>query len=353
MLLGNRLALVRAAHLHAYLAVLRDLGTPVDRELAKSRLPKNIEDMAEAYVSVPILIEWVARTGRDLEPMELGLLAARKAGLSSLKPSNQTAILTAPSGLARLEALSAVAHMEDSAVDVRIRHEGFGLRIACDMEGLRHHPFICLAEWLNLQGIISVVRSIAGSTWSPSEMCFVSSYRVPEAVAAAFPDTRIRMGQPHTSLLVGHADLARPCNAILSTATSSDLLQSDTNDADPVEKWMFVSLLRSLIQPYLCDGRPDVAFAAEIAGISTRTLQRKLARSGSSFSQLLQEASFHLACRHLDKADAKVIDVAMMVGYDNPQHFARAFRRFAGITPTQYRLHALQHRDPASLRATG
>jgi AraC-like DNA-binding protein len=33
----------------------------------------------------------------------------------------------------------------------------------------------------------------------------------------------------------------------------------------------------------------------------------------------------------------RVIDVAMMAGYESPQHFTRAFRRFTGATPSQYR----------------
>ncbi len=37
----------------------------------------------------------------------------------------------------------------------------------------------------------------------------------------------------------------------------------------------------------------------------------------------------------------KVIDVAFMAGYESPQHFTRAFRRFTGVTPTAYRRHIL------------
>jgi AraC-like DNA-binding protein len=71
-------------------------------------------------------------------------------------------------------------------------------------------------------------------------------------------------------------------------------------------------------------------------------LQRRLQLCGSSYSQILQEARFALACQHLDDPDLKVIDVAMMAGYESPQHFTRAFRRFTGITPSEYRHHGFQ-----------
>jgi AraC-like DNA-binding protein len=93
-----------------------------------------------------------------------------------------------------------------------------------------------------------------------------------------------------------------------------------------------------LVQPYLNDGCPNVAFAAEMAGMSTRTLQRKLQLRGSSYSQIVQEARFALAFKHLEDPALKVIDIAMMTGYESPQHFSRAFRRFTGVTPSAYRL---------------
>lgn len=335
--LGGRLALVRATHLNDYIAVLRDIGAPVDREIARSMLPPRIEETPDLYVSVPAALEWVARTGHDLHPMELGLLGAQQASLASLRPAQQAAIMTAQTGLKRLEALADLSRQEDSALEMTIRHEGDDLRVVCTMAALDSHIFLCLAEWLNLQSIISVIRSVAGVAWCPSEMCFVSSGSPPEAVHAAFPNTRIRMSQRHTSVTVTRADIARPtCDVILSKHdTLASLSSKDVQDGQSA--WKYISLLRMMIQPYLNGGRIDVSFAAELAGISTRTLQRKLKLNGSSYSQIVQEARFELARSCLDEPGMKIIDVAMMAGYERPQHFSRAFRRFSGVTPSQYR----------------
>ena len=334
----SRPAIVRATHLNDYISVLRDIGAPVDRDLARSRLPPRIEETPDLYVSVPVAIEWVARTGHDLEPMELGLLAARKASLSSLRPAQQIAIMTAQTGLMRLEALAALSRFEDSVLVMHIRQEAGSVRVICNMIGVDRHPLVCLAEWLNLQAIISIIRSVTGPSWFPSELCFVSSCRPAEGVYAAFPNTRFLMGQPHSSVVVARADLAR----LTFDPTVSDIhppvsLLSDDPQDGPSESWEFISLMRMLIQPYVNDGRPDVALAAELAGLSTRTLQRRLKLCGSSYSQILQEARFQLAFTRLDDPDQKVIDIAMMTGYESPQHFTRAFRRFTGVTPSEYR----------------
>ena len=335
--LAGRLALVRAAHLNAYIAALRDIGAPVERDLARSQLPTRIEETPDSYVSIPLALEWIARTGHDLEPMEIGLLGAQKASVTSLRPAHRTVIAAAQTGLRRLEALAAQARFEDSALDIRIRHEAGQTRVLCDMAGFARHPFMCLAEWLNLQAVVSIVRSVAGAQWCPPELCFTATNRLPQAVCAAFPDARILMGQAHTSVLVSSADLARPAHAASAPARATVASTTAGGGRPAPDSWPFPVLLRELIAPYLMDGRPDVAFAAEVAGISTRTLQRRLMQNGSSYSQVLQEARFATACTRLADPAMKVIDVAMMTGYDSPQHFTRAFRRYTGLTPTQYR----------------
>lgn len=143
-------------------------------------------------------------------------------------------------------------------------------------------------------------------------------------------------------MLVARKDLARPTgDAIASAHELSDSSAAENAQGFQSEVWGFVSLLRKTVEPYLNGGRPDVAFVAEIAGVSPRTLQRRLELCGSSYSRILQEARFGLACSRLAESDMKVIDVAFMAGYDSPQHFTRAFHRFTGVTPTAYRRHTL------------
>jgi AraC-like DNA-binding protein len=332
--LDGRLVLARATHLHDYIAVLRDIGAPVDRDLARSLLPPHIEETPDLYVNVPVALEWLARTGHDLHPMELGLFGAQKASLTSLRPSHQVAILSAQTGLKRLEALAAVAQFEDSTLEVCIQDEGDNVRVSCTTLGLDGHLFVCFAEWLNLQSVISIVRSVVGESWCPGEIGFISELNLPQNVHAEFPNTRVLLGQPRTSVVVSRADLARAtCGPDHPTGSAIAPLCPD----DPQSAWEFVSLLRMMVQPYLNEGRTDIGFVAELVRVSTRTLQRRLKLSGSSYSQIVQEARFDLARRRLDDGDMKVIDVAMMVGYESPQHFTRAFRRFTGVTPSQYR----------------
>lgn len=91
-----------------------------------------------------------------------------------------------------------------------------------------------------------------------------------------------------------------------------------------------------LVQPYLADGYPDIASTSEIIGVSTRTLQRWLQENGETYSGIVEDARLGLAMQHLRDYGASIIDVAHASGYENPQHFARVFRRQTGLSPTEY-----------------
>ncbi len=315
-----------------YLAVMREAGVPVDRDLARSHLPPRIEETPDLYISIPMALNWLARCGHDIEPMHLGFLAARHASMASLQSSNSSRILAAPSGLMRLERLADIANREDNVLVADLTFEGAHVRVALDMAGLSNHPFVCLAEWLNIQSIISVVRSVAGSDWCPREVTFQSRNKPSPAAYAAFANTRILLGRKHTTVLIDTSVLARPTVGQAATAPFPDEVPHDEEEA-----WTFATLLRSAILPYFNGGSPDLALAAELAGMSRRTLQRTLQQGGWSFSQIVQEARFEHARNLLADRSAKIIDVAMMSGYGSPQHFSRAFRRFTGMTPRSYR----------------
>ena len=333
--------IVRAAHLHLYIGLFRQIGVPVESALARSALPGSIEEWPDAYVSLPIALAWMAQTGRDLSPMELGFHASRTVSLSSLDVRMQGALLNAVSGLERLLLVTQIAAIEDSAVIAGVRREGGQFRLFTSMPRIARHPHACLVEWVNLSVMVEMVRSIAGASWMPSEMTFISRAKVPDAALAAFERTRILGDQPATSIVIEAAALANPSGQPDAAAIAA--LEAARARGDAADFWTFPAALRSAIQPYLKDGQVGLAHAAEMVGMSQRTLQRRLKLSGTSFAETVQQARFDLARQWLGDASLKVGDIAAMAGYENPQHFSRAFRKFSGLTPSDYRQLARAH----------
>ncbi len=99
--------------------------------------------------------------------------------------------------------------------------------------------------------------------------------------------------------------------------------------------------LRQALVDSLSEGVPRIATMAEGLGLSTRSLQRSLARQGFSYQALVDDTRRQLACGLLRESGYGLNEIAFMAGFSDQSAFTRAFRRWEGRTPRSYRLDAL------------
>lgn len=92
-----------------------------------------------------------------------------------------------------------------------------------------------------------------------------------------------------------------------------------------------------LLMQRLAFGQPDAAEIAAQLHMSLRTLQRRLREEGSSWSQVADAARRDVACQELRQSTRPVSEIALLTGFSDTRAFLRAFRRWTGLTPTQYR----------------
>lgn len=92
-----------------------------------------------------------------------------------------------------------------------------------------------------------------------------------------------------------------------------------------------------LLMQRLAFGQPDAAEIAAQLHMSVRTLQRRLHEEGSSWGRVADEARRQVACQELRQTARPVSEIAMLTGFSDTRAFLRAFRRWTGLTPTQYR----------------
>jgi AraC-like DNA-binding protein len=88
-------------------------------------------------------------------------------------------------------------------------------------------------------------------------------------------------------------------------------------------------------------GEPSQALIAKQMGMSERTLQRRLQAEGTTFNDLLEHARRTIACSYLADRRLAAYEVSFLLGYSEPATFFRAFKRWTGKTPQQYRATAL------------
>jgi len=76
---------------------------------------------------------------------------------------------------------------------------------------------------------------------------------------------------------------------------------------------------------------------ARMLGLHERTLCRCLQASGTTFQHLLEEVRSELAGQLLCNTHASMSEISQELGFRNPTVMARAFRRWHGVSPREYR----------------
>jgi AraC-like DNA-binding protein len=82
---------------------------------------------------------------------------------------------------------------------------------------------------------------------------------------------------------------------------------------------------------------PTIKDVARNFGMSVRVLQNKLKEEGITFSELATKVRQELAKSYLAEKHYTIDDITYLVGFSEPSVFRRAFKRWTGMTASQYR----------------
>ena len=129
-------------------------------------------------------------------------------------------------------------------------------------------------------------------------------------------------------------------DADVSPTAGAQLVDAIYHDATGVPRE--VAMLRAMLDIHV-DG-VTIDRAAKQLGVSQRSLQRRLADAGTTFSAELASARMRLAKRLLAETDTAVTEIALELGCTSLQAFSAQFRRHAGEPPSTFRERARRSR---------
>jgi AraC-like DNA-binding protein len=112
---------------------------------------------------------------------------------------------------------------------------------------------------------------------------------------------------------------------------------SDLHRRDLVER------IRKVLSQRLELESCDLDDVAREVGLAPRRLRFELARAGTSFSQIVTDFRYALARKLLARTEEPIDNIVYLTGFSEPSTFYRAFKRWSGTTPVQYRE---SHRSP-------
>ena len=186
-----------------------------------------------------------------------------------------------------------------------------------------------------LAALCNIMRTLCGAHWKPVEVRF--THRKPAStepfsqffkcpvVFSAEQSALVFSSNWLSSLLDKHdADLLK-------------LLRKQLEAYAPQYADDFVGHVRSLLRMAVLSGNARTENLAKQLSIHVRTMNRRLLAAGTSFQKLLDQTRFELARRMLKNSRLTVCQIADSLGYADSRAFTRAFRRWSGVSPGQWR----------------
>ncbi len=146
----------------------------------------------------------------------------------------------------------------------------------------------------------------------------------------------IVFNQPKTQLIISNKELDTP----LKMSDPTSLMQARKLCESELEKMQSIDSLSQKIKELILtsNGRtPDLEQTAQSFNMSARTLHRHLKQEGTSFKAILEDVTHHLAKEYLRNSTLSIQEIAYLLGYSELSNFRRAFKRWQGMAPSEFR----------------
>ncbi len=196
--------------------------------------------------------------------------------------------------------------------------------------GLRH-----LSECMAL-GLIRFFRYVTDDAFHPSELHFTHPAPVSSGEHERIFGCPVLFDQADNRIYFDLALLDLP-----SSHAEPELLQLHEKLAiehvAKLERQDIVTKVYKVFGEVLETGEVSLEDVAQHLQIKARTLRTRLAEAGTNFNQLLADYRCNLAKRLLAGTNETIDEIVYLTGFSEPSTFYRAFKRWTGLTPVEYR----------------
>jgi AraC-like DNA-binding protein len=146
----------------------------------------------------------------------------------------------------------------------------------------------------------------------------------------------VAFGGDANRLLIGRAEADHPLptgNRDLAAAHDRILVEQLAR----LDKRNVVARFRASLLERMTSGEVSEEDIARDLHMSRRSLQRRLAEADASYQSLVDDTRRDMALRYIEDPAMSATDITFLLGYSQQSVFTRAFRRWTGMSPSEYR----------------
>jgi len=184
----------------------------------------------------------------------------------------------------------------------------------------------------------NILRALCGRRWLPDEVLLTRSRPVDLRPYRNFFRAPLRFDTEQSALVFKREWLDAP----LATSDPARLhsLESRAREMESRSTGDLLGQIRRILRRQLLSGNSSMEEVADELGMHRRTLDRRLQEKNAKFQSLVDEVRFQVS-RQLLETEMPIAAIAQSLQYANPAAYTRAFRRWSGTTPKQWRTTSL------------
>lgn len=322
---ARRMVEAAAAEIDAS-AMLRSIGLEVDAKLDVGEIV-----VADAYYDLLERIVRQLRRGYEL-PLRVGpCMRLNDYGALGL------AWKSAPTTRASLERVARYSRVWTDNMTYELRPQSEGSLFVLNRSGERRLG-MRLSNEATVASATSLIRQTSTPQFRARAVYFQHKAPASQDAHDAYFGCPVQFGAKLDALAIPDEVLDRPnpladdgISEYLVDQLAKEIEQLKTCD-DRIEK-----LVRRTISDALSDGVPRVATVARRLAMSERTLARRLAKRDLTFKALVESTQRDLAKNLLRQSCYSISEIAFLTGFSQQSALTRAFKRWFGESPLQYR----------------
>jgi AraC-like DNA-binding protein len=184
--------------------------------------------------------------------------------------------------------------------------------------------------------LITLCRWGQGPNFAPLRVTLTHDHSEALGRYQQFFNAPIELKAEENALFFSRESLASP----IVTANQPLAMASDQLAADylaRVERADIVDQVHSKLLDFLPQRLFSEEMIAEDLNMSLRSMQRKLSEKGTSYDALFQRVRHDLAIQLMNDPQLSIVDISRYLGFSNRSNFGRAFKRWTGVTPLEFR----------------
>ena len=183
---------------------------------------------------------------------------------------------------------------------------------------------------------VRMMRTLTGVHLSPVEVTF--AYPEPESTAeyARIFNCPVKFGHKENSYTIPLSFVNKPIPMANPALLEHFEVYAQNVIAEMDRLDEYTRMVTKIILSKLDDEKLSINKVAKELAISVRTLQNRLKEEGTFFSQLHRDIRQQLAQKYL-RENYTVEDITYLLGFSEPSVFRKAFKKWSGVTPRQFR----------------